>query len=735
MGRAQFEYDEVGNTFYYVVVSFYAVILVPLTYIIWPSYPKEHYVNNEGCQCKGCRAKRDRKRAVQPWEHKKRYLKVFILLILWALFIFLSYKVSQIEHTHEEYDPYKILGLDNGADVSAIKKAYHGLSKKHHPDRGGDEKTFDLIAKAYQALTNDEARENWEKYGNPDGPKATTFGIALPKWIVSDQYGGWVLGLYVVAFMLILPILVWVWWSQSSKYSADKVLFETSRSFYQFLYKTPSMNMQRAIMVLSAAHEFWKKFNAEVQERDTDEQEVKPIMKEVKIGDPKKEPPFYMPWNLKARTLLLAHLSRITDLSPRLKADQEMYLKKIIPLCEEFIRMHLQMHFYGQLQRPPTVDTLTNLMTLPAMFVQALWPQSSPLLQLPHFDTFLINVLRRRKVFSCTELANLNEFKRRKMLSDLNDSEYEDVITVLKQMPSLEVSTEVEVQGEDDKHTVTAGSVVTLKVTLNRFPLLDPERRQQELEDEPPVVEAEVIEEEPPKKRKVWEKPQKKKKGASKKKSQQKKKSKVPEESEENGESVQAKIKKEIKDEIKDDDQDGSESEGDSEKSDADIEDASIINENDVDAVSNNDSTDDEGDHWDDGMVRKEALLEREPTDNHEVHAPYYPLDKYEWWYLYLLDKKTKQMIALPISCKTLKDSKTVELRFAAPQAVKTYLYTLHVLSDSYLDASYQVDVKIDVHPAREPEPIKYADTEDEVEGQASEGLSEYTEGSDSEED
>lgn len=36
MGRAQFEYDEVGNTFYYVIVSFFAVLLIPLTYALWP---------------------------------------------------------------------------------------------------------------------------------------------------------------------------------------------------------------------------------------------------------------------------------------------------------------------------------------------------------------------------------------------------------------------------------------------------------------------------------------------------------------------------------------------------------------------------------------------------------------------------------------------------------------------------------------------------------------------------
>uniref|UniRef100_A0A914H9A1 Uncharacterized protein n=1 Tax=Globodera rostochiensis TaxID=31243 RepID=A0A914H9A1_GLORO len=34
------------------------------------------------------------------------------------------------------------------------------------------------------------------------------FGIALPKWIVSEQYGGWVLGFYALIFMIILPVAV-----------------------------------------------------------------------------------------------------------------------------------------------------------------------------------------------------------------------------------------------------------------------------------------------------------------------------------------------------------------------------------------------------------------------------------------------------------------------------------------------------------------------------------------------
>lgn len=44
-----------------------------------------------------------------------------------------------------------------------------------HPDKGGDPVAFDKIAKAYQALTDEESRENWEKYGNPDGPTGVCF--------------------------------------------------------------------------------------------------------------------------------------------------------------------------------------------------------------------------------------------------------------------------------------------------------------------------------------------------------------------------------------------------------------------------------------------------------------------------------------------------------------------------------------------------------------------------------
>ena len=77
-------------------------------------------------------------------------------------------------------DYYKILGIDKNASKEDVKKAFRKLAHKYHPDKkGGDESKFKEINEAYQILSNDKKRAEYDAYGR-------VFDGASP----GGQYGG-----------------------------------------------------------------------------------------------------------------------------------------------------------------------------------------------------------------------------------------------------------------------------------------------------------------------------------------------------------------------------------------------------------------------------------------------------------------------------------------------------------------------------------------------------------------
>ena len=62
-------------------------------------------------------------------------------------------------------DYYKILGVSKNATKEEIKKAFRKLAHKHHPDKGGDEASFKDISEAYNVLSNDKKRAEYDTYG------------------------------------------------------------------------------------------------------------------------------------------------------------------------------------------------------------------------------------------------------------------------------------------------------------------------------------------------------------------------------------------------------------------------------------------------------------------------------------------------------------------------------------------------------------------------------------------
>lgn len=93
-------------------------------------------------------------------------------------------------------DYYKILGINKNASPEEIKKAYRRLAHQHHPDKaGGDEKKFKEINEAYQVLSDEKKRVQYDRFGTaepmggfswPGGTGGSWGGsYGMPNWDMS----------------------------------------------------------------------------------------------------------------------------------------------------------------------------------------------------------------------------------------------------------------------------------------------------------------------------------------------------------------------------------------------------------------------------------------------------------------------------------------------------------------------------------------------------------------------
>ncbi|KAK1421713.1 hypothetical protein QVD17_24265 [Tagetes erecta] len=69
-------------------------------------------------------------------------------------------------------DPYKVLGVEKDATQRQIQKAFHKLSLQYHPDKNknkGAQEKFAEINNAYEILSDEEKRKNYDMYGDARG--------------------------------------------------------------------------------------------------------------------------------------------------------------------------------------------------------------------------------------------------------------------------------------------------------------------------------------------------------------------------------------------------------------------------------------------------------------------------------------------------------------------------------------------------------------------------------------
>jgi DnaJ-class molecular chaperone len=90
-------------------------------------------------------------------------------------------------------DFYKILGVEENASQDEIKKAFRKLSLKNHPDKGGDLEKFKEISEAYDTLSNEEKRQQYDmqrRFGGGFGGGGSMSNMGIPEEILRHMFGG-----------------------------------------------------------------------------------------------------------------------------------------------------------------------------------------------------------------------------------------------------------------------------------------------------------------------------------------------------------------------------------------------------------------------------------------------------------------------------------------------------------------------------------------------------------------
>lgn len=93
-------------------------------------------------------------------------------------------------------DYYEVLGVDRGASVEDIKKAYRKIALKYHPDKNPGNKEaedkFKAAAEAYSVLSDETKRSRYDSYGHAgvDGASSQEWSSANANDIFSQFFAG-----------------------------------------------------------------------------------------------------------------------------------------------------------------------------------------------------------------------------------------------------------------------------------------------------------------------------------------------------------------------------------------------------------------------------------------------------------------------------------------------------------------------------------------------------------------
>lgn len=318
-------------------------------------------------------------------------------------------------------------------------------SLKYHPDKvrpdESKNETMELLndrwvdmSKAYSALLDEEVRNNWMQYGHPDGKQSFSIGIALPKLMITGGNGKYVLLFYALILGVGLPYLVGKWWYGTQALTKDGVIIASAGNMFKE-YKE-EITVGGVAAATSTGEEFQQLLKGSKADAGLSKIETSVIAADARPseGDLLQLKEIEDPLRRKVLALLWAYLARV-DLGDATLESQKYAVAPIAFLLNDsFTSIALA---FG------VVAPLLASYCASQHIIQALLPDSSPLLQLPNFTPKMTRAIDGPDVESHVSLQkfmSLSGSARRRLVADLSDSQYATAMQVAQQMPNFVVA-------------------------------------------------------------------------------------------------------------------------------------------------------------------------------------------------------------------------------------------------------------------------------------------------------
>ena len=398
---SEYNYDSDAQFFPFFVLTITSLVTLPLTYTLLRA-PSDLSSSGKAGHITSSYQPEDRDIIdVQRAKQKRKEMRLKRMLTAatgWLVMGYMVYlMVITARSTPKVWDPFEILDISYSASEKDVNRRYRKLSLTMHPDKREPNPALNQtietindewveIVKAYKSLTDEEVRNNWEQYGNPDGKQSTSFGIALPSLLIAEGSGKYVLAFYGALLGLGLPWLVGKWWYGMQKQTKERVLVTTAGNMFREWRER--MDSGDVVAAISSALEFKDILSGGKADNGLSKLEKKLQASDITdIGmlpkDKKKLEELEDPVRRKTLALLWAYLSRLELEDKTLEAEKYELAPTALQLNEAFLSTCLAYGFTA-----PVLGTFQ----LSQCLTQAIPPATArlPLLQLPHLTPNVI---------------------------------------------------------------------------------------------------------------------------------------------------------------------------------------------------------------------------------------------------------------------------------------------------------------------------------------------------------